>query len=114
MTKIFWQQSELNYGNQAKMTSKINVDIRREVGHPTDDRPGFDLMEIKADTESELEKAMHAAKQKFWECWICGINDKTGVPTPTAIMYKPSGIKESWEDSLKDPHPGGNLKPRLR
>ena len=94
------------------MTSKINVDIQREVGHPWDNRPGFDLMRIKANSESELEKAMRVARQKFWECWICGINDKTGIPT--AIMYKPSGIKENWEDSLKDPHPGGNLKSRLR
>lgn len=65
-------------------TQKVAFDIRRNVGHPWDDRSGFDLLQIQATTELALMEAAEAARQKFWQHWIIGVDEKTSMPT--AIM----------------------------
>jgi len=66
-------------------------------------------MAIDADTQSELDKAVAAAKLKFWQLWLAGFNTVEEVikfDQPSAIFYKPSGILETWHDSPEQPHPG--------
>lgn len=87
----------------------MKIDVVRNAEHPWGDRQGgFDQMQIQAKTETELNLAIKSAEQKFWQCWISGVDDSTG--TPTAIMYKPCGVQSSWHDSPEHPHPGSIIE----
>ncbi|MPR11944.1 hypothetical protein [Microvirga tunisiensis] len=65
--------------------------IHRNAGHPWDQRPGWDLMEVKAATESALTQFIARAAAKFWEVWI---RDNTGQVK--AVLYKPSQATGAW------------------
>ena len=80
------------------------VDVRRDAGHPWDERKGFDLMVIDTDTERERDEVVELAKSKFWQPWIVGFD--TGTSKPSAVFYKPSGLNAPWEDGPDNPHPG--------
>lgn len=89
---------------------KAEPEIRKvavfpDQGHPWDGRPGFDLMEINADNQTEFDELVAKARAEFWEPWILGKDDLTG--RPGGVMYKPSGINEPWEDAPEKPHAGG-------
>lgn len=74
----------------------IEYHVVRDAGHPWDGRPGWDHLHIEASTEAEMDAAVLKAKAKFWQCWLIGQNEKTGVPG--GVMYKPSGSKAPWQD----------------
>jgi hypothetical protein len=80
------------------------VDVRRDAGHPWDERKGFDLMVVDADTEQERDEAVKAAAAKFWQAWIVGFDTETSKPS--AVFFKPSGLNAPWSDSPEKPHPG--------
>lgn len=79
-------------------------ELHRNVGHPWDGRPGFDLLGITADTQGELDQLIDEAKLKFWQVWISGFDSRTN--NPAAALYKPCGISMPWDDSFEKPHPG--------
>lgn len=87
----------------------VEFSIARGAGHPWDGRPGFDLMEVAADTRDELEAFARTARTRFWEPWLLGRQGGTG--RPGGVLYKPSGIREHWHDSGERPHPGGVHRP---
>ena len=93
--------------------------VTRDYGHPWDRRPGFDLLEIRADSEAERDRLIAAAERKFWRVWISGHELRStpdgrvdwpaaevGTGKPAAALYKPCDIAEEWSDSLSHPHPG--------
>lgn len=73
--------------------------IARDFGHPFDQRPGFDLMEIVCDSKEELDLFIEKAESRFWHVWISGLCEN-GF---SAVFYKPSGILCEWEDTPKKP-----------
>ena len=76
-------------------------------GHPWDGaaRPEFDHLYVQADTQAEMDAGVLAAKAKFWEPWLIGTNEETGLPG--GVMFKPTGINAPWSDSPTQKHPGG-------
>lgn len=80
--------------------------VLRNAGHPWDRdiRPGFDLLFISVDNQSEMDALVEAAEKKFWQPWLIGFNEETGLPG--GVMYKPCDIKADWHDSPDKPHPG--------
>ena len=82
----------------------IKTSVKRNAGHPWDERPGFDMLFIDADTPLELDKAVASAEAKFWTPWLVGTNGYTGLPV--GVFFKPCGIKQPWEDAPNNRHPG--------
>lgn len=85
--------------------TRVEVIVTKGHGHPWDSRPGFDLLELRAETQAELNAAVASAAEKFWQPWIIG---EMADGRPGAALYKPSGIREPWQDSPDKPHPGCN------
>lgn len=81
------------------------ANVRRNAGHPWDGRAGFDLMTVDFESERERDEGVKAAEAKLWKPWIVGFNGAQG-DKPSAVFYKPSGIKRPWEDGPGNPHPG--------
>ena len=75
----------------------VEQTIHRNIGHPWDNHPGWDVMFLAADADAELDEYIVRAAVKFWAVWIRGRRDDTGKPA--AVLYKPSGAKKSWEDN---------------
>lgn len=75
------------------------IQITPNFGHPWDQRPGFDLMEIDTDTETKLNTLLEQAHQEFWHTWISG-KQANGF---SAALYQPSGIQQEWIDEPKQP-----------
>jgi hypothetical protein len=69
--------------------------VSRKFGHPWTREDGWDLLEIKADSEERLSEMIAKAEKKFWQIWI---RDNTGQIT--VAMYKPSGANEKWVDPI--------------
>jgi len=67
--------------------------VARNYGHPWTGESGWDLLELKADTEEELTECIVRAERKFWHVWI---RDNTGQKT--AVLYKPAGANKPWQD----------------
>ncbi len=85
----------------------IENHVTRNYGHPWDasKRPGFDLLEVRSDSEAELNAFVVKAEVKFWSPWIVGnVMDENGLFG--AALYKPCGINQPWHDSPEKPHPG--------
>lgn len=72
---------------------KHEIHITRNHGHPWTGQDGWDLLEAKATSESELDRLIKTAECKFWHTWL---RDNTGQIT--VVMYKPSGAEREWED----------------
>lgn len=88
--------------------------VQRDIGHPWDGRPGFDILHLEADTQEEIDVLVKRAKEKFWGTWLIGINEETGLLG--GAMYKPCDANSPWEDSPDKPHPGNvrEVKPSPR
>lgn len=86
------------------MATKMHVS--KNAGHPWDGlkRPGFDLLEFEADTQAEADALVAQAKAKYWDAWLIGVSEATGLPG--GVMFKPCDILEPWHDSPQHPHPG--------
>lgn len=88
----------------------IEHHITLNYGHPWDNaaRKGFDLLEVRTDTQDGLNDFVGAAKDAHWDTWfvasVVGEDDKFG-----AALYKPCGINEVWTDEPEKPHAGGEL-----
>lgn len=54
---------------------------------------GWDLLEIMADTESELDRLIAREHERFWCVWI-----RDNVGQIAAVLYKPSGRMSPWDD----------------
>jgi len=74
----------------------IKQHLVRNGGHPWDGRPGWDLLEIECDDGIETSRFVRAAKSKFWEPWLIGVNEETGKHG--GLLYKPTGATSHWED----------------
>lgn len=71
----------------------IDFKIDRGAGHPWDGREGWDMLDVKADSEEYLTTFINNAAKKYWKVWIrdnCG-----GI---SAILFKPSGATRDWVD----------------
>ncbi|WP_297505805.1 hypothetical protein [Ferrovum sp.] len=88
----------------------IESHVSRNHGHPWDARPGFDLLEVISDEKAAIERFIEEAERKFWAVWISGYQtDAFGeidLKKFGAVLFKPSGIREDWQDSPDAPHPG--------
>lgn len=84
----------------------VRTHVSKDAGHPWDGmkRPGFDILEIQADSVAEMDAAVAQAKAKFWQPWLIGTDEATGIPC--GAMFKPCGIMKPWHDSPERPHPG--------
>lgn len=71
----------------------VEHQLVRDFGHPWTREPGWDLLEAKGKTETDLDAFVAAAEKKFWQTWI---RDNTGQIT--VAMYKPTGAMAPWED----------------
>ncbi len=74
----------------------IEYHVVRNAGHPWTGVQGWDHLHIEASTQSEMDCAVGKAEKKFWQCWLIGMNEKTGLPG--GVMYKPSGAVATWWD----------------
>ena len=74
----------------------IEQHVTRNAGHPWSGKPGWDLLEVRADNSSEITAFVAAAKHKFWEPWIIGVDGKSGKPC--GVLYKPCGASRPWDD----------------
>lgn len=68
--------------------------LSRDFGHPFTREAGWDLLEVEADSESELSAYIAAAAKKFWKVWI---RDDSGARR--AALYKPVNASAEWDDS---------------
>lgn len=82
----------------------VRSEVKRNVGHPWSNQPGFDLLFLQADTPEEMDTAFAAAKRKFWEVWLCGNAEYSGKPA--CVLYKPCGADAPWGDTENPPNPG--------
>jgi hypothetical protein len=82
----------------------IKTYVERNAGHPWDGRKGFDVLHLQADTQPEMDQLVEAAKKKFWQPWLIGKSEETGLPG--GAMFKPCDITSNWDDSPERPHPG--------
>lgn len=80
--------------------------LTRFGGHPWDGmrRPGFDLLEIQSTDKAACDRFVKMAERKFWNIWLIGATEDGKYFG--GLLYKPSGIDHSWEDSPQNPHPG--------
>lgn len=76
-----------------------HVHVTLNFGHPWDQRPGFDLLEIQVDTQQELDQLIAQAHKEFWHTWIAGRQNNTF----RAALYQPHGIDQEWIDEPKQP-----------
>jgi hypothetical protein len=67
--------------------------LSRGFGHPFTREAGWDLLEVEADSESELSAYIAAAAKKFWKVWI-----RDGTGSCRAALYKPAKASQEWED----------------
>lgn len=72
--------------------------VSRQYGHPAQPEycPDWDLLEVRADTDDEMDRYLKAAAEKFWDVWIRGHAEPDG--RPAAVLYKPHGAKAPWTD----------------
>lgn len=84
----------------------VSVFVHRRAGHPWDGRPGFDLLEVKAETQAELDRVVAKATARFWQPWLIGRDESDDLPA--GVLYKPSGALAPWHDSPEHPHPGSD------
>jgi hypothetical protein len=94
-SEISW--SDLGHSLQKGSVVGTEFHVTQNYGHPWTGKGNWDLMEIKAGSEAELNEFVMKAEQKFWQCWIKGEGE--------AVMYKPTGAKEPWEDNPERPQP---------
>lgn len=71
----------------------IHQHLLRGTGHPFTRERGWDMLEVQADTEPELDRYIAAAARKFWKVWI---RSKDGQRT--VALYKPAGRSSDWDD----------------
>lgn len=77
----------------------IEWDITKNFGHPWDQRPGWDLLEVVTNTQAEMDAFIKKAADKFWQPWIIGTPSDSSSPWQfSTALYKPSGIMEAWID----------------
>ena len=77
----------------------MSHDIRHypKFGHPLDLKPGWDLLDILADTPEERDRLVSAAERKHWRVWICEPGKRN------AVLYKPHGAMGPWHDDATLP-----------
>lgn len=73
--------------------------INKYCGHPMDQSPGWEGMNIIADTKSELEMAIAMAGKRYWELWIVGTVGYESDLKPAAYLYRPKGARKPWSDT---------------
>ena len=73
------------------------VTVKRDAGHPWDLRKGWDLLFIDTTNQPEMDRLVEAAKRKFWEPWLIGFTEDSGLPG--GVLYKPSGATGPWCDN---------------
>lgn len=72
--------------------------ITENYGHPWTRQEGWDLLEIKEDTEEKLDAQIAIWKKEMWKIWI---RDDTG--RMVAVMYKPHGVVSmDWKDPIDE------------
>lgn len=59
-------------------------------------KEGFDLLEAKAASESDLTEFIKQKESEFWHVWICDNTGKIQV-----AMYKPQNAESEWVDDPK-------------
>ena len=67
--------------------------VHRNAGHPWGQRPGWDIVEVKAPTEAALSQFIARAAQKLWQVWI-----RDNVGQASAVLYKPADATSTWSD----------------
>ena len=82
----------------------VKTEVLRNHGHPWDARKGFDVLLLDVNSQAELDAAVAAAAEKFWQPWVVGAREGG---TLGGAFYKPCGANAPWEDSAEQPHPGG-------
>lgn len=82
----------------------LEKNLTRNTGHPWDGRAGFDILELRADTQAEMDEAIKKAQKKFWNVWISGVEENTGKPG--AFLYKPCDMDVPWNDEPSNPVAG--------
>ena len=98
-----------NVGGVQGPAGKHQIRITRDTGHPWDGRPGFDIMEVEADSAPVMDRVVAVAREKFWNPWLVGLCEDTGLPG--AVFYKPCDIMAPWSDDPTSPHPGRVRQP---
>ncbi len=66
-------------------------------GHPRDLAPGWDVLDVWAHTQAELDALIAAAERKFWRVWYRRVQLKH-----EAVLYKPSGATAPWTPPPED------------
>ncbi|MHD0644412.1 hypothetical protein ACYPKM_02095 [Pseudomonas aeruginosa] len=77
-----------------------HYEVYRDFGHPLTRQPGWDIMEVKAPNAEALDKALVAAKAKFWRLQVVWSRIEGNA---SARLYKPSGAMKEWTDPSPRP-----------
>lgn len=84
------------------------VTVCRSAGHPWDDAPGFDLAHVRCDNADQCRTIVARLERKFWKIWMGATENDFRMFDEVdgqerhyhgAVMYKPSGIMDEWEDA---------------
>lgn len=69
------------------------IEVHKNHGHPWTFEKGWDLLEIKEESEERLTEQITKLEKEFWKVWI-----KDNMGRIKAAMYKPSDATSDWKD----------------
>lgn len=89
----------------------IQIEEHEEALHPWHQTPGWSLMFLEADTEEQLNTQIEIEMAcSFWQSWIVGFvgcDKNDPARRPGAVLYKPQGCNEDWEEDESDKNIAG-------
>ena len=68
------------------------IEVKRNYTHPWSGEPGFDRLDIFAESEEYLGRLVKAGERKFWRLWT------RDTKKLKATMYKPCDASAEWTD----------------
>lgn len=70
----------------------MTIALTRDAGHPWSAEPGWDQLGLQFSSIVLLDDKIDEAMRKHWHIWIRDQHQAR------AVLYKPSGAQETWED----------------
>lgn len=109
MLQLGYARAEPTATQETIAADSAQEKIMHGFGHPFTNAKGWDLLELKADSEAQLNEAVANAERKFWHVWVRDKTDRHGAircrkDKMEAVMYKPTNASGEWEDKYDEIH----------
>jgi len=82
----------------------VKVNRNKKCGHPWNQSPGWEGLNVIADTAHELTAYISRAKKRFWLIWFIRSVGDPADQKPAAYLYRPRWIKQAWGDPQEMPY----------